>query len=95
MYTRIERSIEEVDSVYRRFYQDVPFVFVTDDNPDIKMVINTNKCVLHLEKHHDMLFIISVIDNLIKGAAGQAVQNMNLMFGLSETAGLQLKSSVY
>ena len=61
-------------------------------NIDLKQVVNTNKCLIHVEKHNQKLFIVSIIDNLLKGASGQAVQNMNLMFGLEETAGLKLKS---
>ena len=68
-----------------------PFVFVTDENPGVKQVVNTNKCVLYLEKHGGNLVMISVTDNLLKGASGQAVQNMNLMFGIDERTGLNLK----
>jgi len=66
--------------------------FVVDKNPDMKQVVNTNKAIVYLEKHGDKLLIVSMIDNLLKGASGQAVQNMNLMFGLDEKAGLGLKS---
>jgi N-acetyl-gamma-glutamyl-phosphate reductase len=59
---------------------------------DLKQVVNTNKCIIHLEKHDDNLLITSIIDNLTKGASGQAVQNLNLVFGLEETTGLKLKS---
>jgi len=62
-------------------------------NPNLKQVVNTNKCILHLEKHGDKAFIVSAIDNLVKGASGQAVQNMNLLSGLEEKTGLQLKPS--
>jgi len=95
MYTRTDRKLPDISLIYNNYYQKAPFVLMTDTNPDLKMVINTNKCLLHLEKHGDMLLILSVIDNLIKGAAGQAVQNMNLMFGLPETTGLQLKASAF
>jgi len=64
-------------------------------NPDLKQAVNTNKCLLHLEKRDNLLLIISVIDNLLKGAAGQAVHNMNLLFGLEETVGLRLKPSAF
>ena len=67
------------------------FTFVTNKNIDLKQVVNTNKCLLHLEKHGKKLLILSVIDNLLKGASGQAVQNMNIMFGLDEKTGLNLK----
>jgi N-acetyl-gamma-glutamyl-phosphate reductase len=66
-------------------------VFVSDKNPGMKQVVNTNKGVVYLEKHNHKLVIISITDNLIKGASGQAVQNMNLMFGLDEKSGLNLK----
>ncbi len=90
-YTKFEGSLEEANKLYREFYKGHPFVVLTDKNPSIKQVVNTNKAVLYLEKHKDKLMIISLTDNLIKGASGQAVQNMNLMFGLDETTGLNLK----
>lgn len=90
-YTKYDGSLEEANELYNRFYADHPFVFVVDKNPSLKQVVNTNKAVLYLEKHGNKLVIISVTDNLIKGASGQAVQNMNLMFGLDEKAGLKLK----
>ncbi len=90
-YTNFEGSIEEVIELYKSFYAEHPFVFVTDKNPALKQVVNTNKAVVYLEKHGNKLVIISLTDNLIKGASGQAVQNMNLMFGLNEKAGLNLK----
>ena len=89
------KSLSEIEEIYNNYYKSSPFVFITRTNPDIKQVVNTNKCLLYLEKHGETLLIISVIDNLIKGAAGQAVQNMNLMFGLDETSGLQLKASIF
>ena len=64
-------------------------------HPDLKQVINTNKCLIYLEKHDDKLLIVSMIDNLLKGASGQAVHNMNLLFGLEETVGLRLKPSAF
>ncbi|MGK7393813.1 MAG: N-acetyl-gamma-glutamyl-phosphate reductase [Candidatus Cyclobacteriaceae bacterium M3_2C_046] len=90
-YTNCDLSIDEANQLYRQFYQDHPFTLVTDQNPSLKQVINTNKCLLYLEKHQDQLLIVSLIDNLVKGASGQAVQNMNLMFGLPEQQGLRLK----
>ena len=90
-YTKFEGSIEEANELYKSFYAGHPFVFVTDKNPALKQIINTNKAVIYLEKHGNKLVIISLTDNLIKGASGQAVQNMNLMFGLNEKAGLNLK----
>ena len=89
--TKITAPLDDLFALYQDFYQQHPFVFVVDFNPDVKQVVNTNKALLHLVKEGEQLLIISVIDNLIKGAAGQAVQNMNLMFGFEETLGLQLK----
>lgn len=83
-----------IEKIYRDFYHDQPFVKVVK-SADIKQVSNTNKCFIQLIKHNNQLAIISVIDNLLKGASGQAVQNMNLMFGLSETEGLKLKANVF
>jgi len=95
MYTRTEKSDKELQQIFQNYYSESPFIILTDQNPDIKQVVNTNKCILHIEKHNDVCLIISIIDNLIKGAAGQAIQNMNLMFDLDETAGLQLKASYF
>ena len=91
-YTHSSISLEEAKKLYTDFYKDSAFTFVTDKNPDLKQVVNTNKGIVYLEKHGDKLLIVSMIDNLLKGASGQAVQNMNLMFGLDEKAGLGLKS---
>lgn len=90
-YIRFEKSIDEAKNIYTDYYHDHPFVFVSTVNPGMKQVVNTNKAVVYLEKHGNKLVIISLTDNLIKGASGQAVQNMNLMFGLEEKAGLNLK----
>ena len=95
VYTKVDQSLEDSRLLYRSFYQDAPFVHVSDKNPDLKQVVNTNKGILYLQQHEDTLLIISMIDNLLKGASGQAVQNMNLMFGLDEKAGLQLKASFF
>ena len=92
VYTQCTLSLDEAKALYKKFYQDAAFTFVVDKNPDMKQVVNTNKAIVYLEKHGDKLLIISMIDNLLKGASGQAVQNMNLMFGLEEKAGLGLKS---
>jgi len=91
-YTQCSLSITEAKDLYKSFYKDAAFTFVTDKNPDMKQVVNTNKGIVYLEKHGDKLLIVSMIDNLLKGASGQAVQNMNLMFGLDEKMGLGLKS---
>jgi N-acetyl-gamma-glutamyl-phosphate reductase len=93
MYTESDLTLEEAQSIYEEYYSEHPFTHVSRKNIDLKQVVNTNKCLVHLEKHGDKLFIISIIDNLLKGASGQAVQNMNLMFGLEETAGLRLKAA--
>lgn len=92
-YMKTEMPENEAIRLYGDYYVDAPFVNVIDMNPDLKMVTNTNKCVVNVKKYGDRLHIISVIDNLVKGASGQAVQNMNLMFGLPETAGLNLKGN--
>ncbi|HBL76935.1 MAG: N-acetyl-gamma-glutamyl-phosphate reductase [Bacteroidetes bacterium GWF2_42_66] len=90
-YTEYHGTLEKAIVLYQKYYNAHPFVFVTDENPDVKQVVNTNKAFLYLEKHGDKLMILSVTDNLLKGASGQAVQNMNLMFGIDETEGLKLK----
>ncbi|MBP3270324.1 MAG: N-acetyl-gamma-glutamyl-phosphate reductase [Bacteroidales bacterium] len=84
---------EAAVQIYKDYYKDEPFVHVIDSNPDMKIVVNTNKCVLNVRKHGRKLHVISVIDNLVKGASGQAVQNMNLIFGLPEDTGLHLKAT--
>lgn len=89
------KSLEEIKKLYKEFYAGQAFTFVSDDTVDLKQVVNTNKCVIGLEKEGDKLVVHSVIDNLLKGASGHAVQNMNLMFGLEETTGLKLKSIVF
>jgi len=94
-YLNSDLSIEEAYSLYEAYYESHPFTHVSRNNIDLKQVTNTNKCLLHLVKHEDKLLIISMTDNLIKGASGQALQNMNLMFGLKEQTGLNLKSSVF
>lgn len=94
-YLNYSGTLEDAEKLFIDFYKDSPFVVVTDQNPDLKQVVNTNKCVLHLEKHGNKLLILSCIDNLVKGASGQAVHNMNLIFGLEETEGLKLKASAF
>ena len=92
-YTRCSLSLDEANALYQDYYKDAAFTFLTDKNPDLKQVVNTNKAIVYLEKHGDKLLVVSMIDNLLKGASGQAVQNMNLMFGLEEKAGLGLKAA--
>jgi N-acetyl-gamma-glutamyl-phosphate reductase len=93
IYFNCEVSEEEAVKLYQDYYADEKFVCVVNENPDMKMVVNTNKCVLFVKKYGSKLHVISVIDNLVKGASGQAVQNMNLMFNLPEDTGLWLKAS--
>jgi len=88
-------ELEEIRKIYDEFYEDHSFTFVVDKMPDLKDVVNTNKCLIHLIKEDGKLLIISVIDNLLKGASGQAVHNMNLLFGLQEKTGLNLKPSAF
>jgi N-acetyl-gamma-glutamyl-phosphate reductase len=95
LYTQVDLPLDQSLKLYRSFYEDSPFVHVTENNPHLKQVVNTNKGIIYLERHGDTLLVISMIDNLLKGASGQAVQNMNLMFGLEEAAGLQLKASSF
>lgn len=92
IYIDSELTEKEAYMLYETYYASHPFTHVSTINIDLKQVVNTNKCIIHLEKHGGKLFIISIVDNLLKGASGQAVQNMNLMVGLDETAGLKLKS---
>lgn len=91
-YTKFAGSLEEAVVLYENFYLEHPFTHVTTSEIDLKQVVNTNKCFVQLQKNGDNLLITSIIDNLTKGASGQAVQNMNLAFGLGETAGLKLKT---
>lgn len=88
-------ELSMIRQLYDQYYSDHNFTFVTDKMPDLKDVVNTNKCLLHLIKEGDKLLIVSVIDNLLKGASGQAVHNMNLLFGLDERVGLKLKPSAF
>ncbi|MGC8750506.1 N-acetyl-gamma-glutamyl-phosphate reductase [Hydrotalea sp.] len=87
--------LNELKEMYQQYYKDAAFTHVSNSMIDLKQVVNTNKCLLHLEKQGNKLVIHSALDNLLKGASGQAVQNMNLMFGLPEAAGLQLKASAF
>lgn len=89
---------EDVETLYRRyetFYNDHPFTHVSREGLFLKQVVNTNQCIIHLEKVDNKLVVHSAIDNLLKGASGQAVQNMNLLFGLDETTGLRLKANFF
>ncbi|GAB5564158.1 MAG: N-acetyl-gamma-glutamyl-phosphate reductase [Winogradskyella sp.] len=95
VYTKFDDDLDTAKTIYRTFYEDAPFTVLSDDAIHLKQVVNTNKCILHLHKHNNTLLITGIIDNLLKGASGQAVQNMNLMFGLKETTGLQLKATYF
>lgn len=95
MYTSCDVSESDVRALFEEYYKDHPFVVVTEDSPDMKRVVNTNKACVWVTTHRGKVLTVSVIDNLLKGASGQAVQNMNLMGGFSETAGLELKSIAF
>ena len=95
VYTDCDLCEEEAAALYRDYYSGAAFTFVSPAPVDLKQVVNTNKCVLHVEKHGGKLVATSVIDNLLKGASGQAVQNMNLICGLPEDCGLRLKASAF
>ncbi|SHO73126.1 N-acetyl-gamma-glutamyl-phosphate reductase [Flavobacterium cucumis] len=88
-------NLQEIQSLYEDFYRNNPFVFLSKTNIDLKQVVNTNKCLLFIEKDENHVVVHSVIDNLLKGASGQAIQNMNLMFGWEATLGLKLKASAF
>ncbi|TAI48006.1 N-acetyl-gamma-glutamyl-phosphate reductase [Flagellimonas allohymeniacidonis] len=94
-YTKFEGALEEAQSLYGDFYSNAVFTHVSGDPIHLKQVVNTNNCHIHLHKHEDVLLITSAIDNLLKGASGQAIQNMNLIFGFDEKEGLQLKAGVF
>lgn len=93
IYLDMPVSVDQLRNLYEDYYADHSFTFIVDRRPDLKDVVNTNKCLIHLEKIGNRLLITTVIDNILKGAAGQAVHNMNLIFGLHERVGLALKSS--
>lgn len=94
-YTRFTGSEEDARMLYLDYYDKAPFTFVSDQQIFLKQVVNTNKCLIHLEKHKDILLVTSAIDNLLKGASGQAIENMNLMFGLDQKLGLDLKANFF
>ena len=94
-YTKFEGSEAEAIQLYKDFYADAAFTQIAKEPIHLKHVVNTNQCHIHLHKHEDTLLITSAIDNLLKGASGQAVQNMNLVFGFEESTGLKLKAGVY
>lgn len=94
-YTESDLSKEEALQLYQEYYKEAAMTFVTDRPLSLKEVVNTSKCLISIEKHGKQLLVTSIIDNLLKGASGQAVQNMNLLFGLEENMGLQLKGSTF
>lgn len=93
LYTKSDKTITELYEIYSDYYQSEPFVTVTQTDINLKQVVQTNKCIISIKKHGDYVLLTSIIDNLSKGASGQAIENMNLMFGLEETMGLKLKPS--
>ncbi len=95
--THLDSSLsqEEAVALYKDFYKDAPFTVVSDSPVDLKQAVNTNKAIVHVEKHGDKLLITCAEDNLLKGASGQAVQNLNIMLGIDERTGLRLKSSAF
>lgn len=92
---KTDKPLEDIVKGYKDFYKDAPFTHYVDKALDLKQVVNTNKCLIHVDKIDDKLLITSCIDNLLKGAVGQAVQNMNIMFGIDQTTGLKLKSIAF
>ena len=93
IYTKFEDSITAAQKMYEDFYKESPFTYISDAPIALKQVVNTNKCLIHLEKKQGYLLIYSALDNLLKGASGQAVENMNLMSGFPQKEGLHLKGS--
>ena len=94
-YTEYDGTLEEAIDLYKDFYADAQFTQVAEEPIHLKQIVNTNQCHIHLHKHENTLLITSAIDNLLKGASGQAVQNMNLIFGFEEGTGLNLKAGVF
>ncbi|WP_282075157.1 N-acetyl-gamma-glutamyl-phosphate reductase [Maribacter aquivivus] len=94
-YTKFDGDLSEAKILYQHFYKDAVFTQISDEPINLKQVVNTNQCHIHLHKHDDLLLVTSAIDNLLKGASGQAVQNMNLILGLEENLGLNLKAGVF
>jgi N-acetyl-gamma-glutamyl-phosphate reductase len=95
VYTTCELLIPEVQKLYSDYYHEAPFTIVSGKEIHLKQVVNTNKCLVHVAKHDDQVLITTALDNLLKGASGQAIQNMNLLFGFEETAGLGIKASFF
>ena len=95
MYIDSELEEYKAKKLFTDFYANEPFVHISNNSLDLKRVVNTNKCIISVQKIGDKIYINSIIDNLLKGASGQAVQNMNILFGLDERTGLELKSSYF
>lgn len=95
LYLEINEDLEHIKGLYKAFYKNAAFTVISENEIHLKQVVNTNKCLLHLTKHNNKLLITSAIDNLLKGASGQAIQNMNLMFGFEEHEGLKLKANYF
>jgi N-acetyl-gamma-glutamyl-phosphate reductase len=93
IYTETYLNEAEALKLYQDYYTDHPFTHVTNKDIDLKQIVNTNKCFIQVKVYDNKVFVISIMDNLLKGASGQAVQNMNIMFGLDERAGLRLKAT--
>lgn len=94
-YTKFDGSVDQAKDLYKEYYRQAAFTLVSDEPLHLKQVVNTNNCFLHIHKYQDKLLITSVIDNLLKGASGQAIENMNLMLGFFEDEGLQLKANYF
>lgn len=94
-YTHFDGSLDNAKELYAEFYKEAAFTFMVDEEVHLKQIVNTNKCLLRLQKFGNKLLITSILDNLLKGASGQAVQNMNLMFGFEEETGLRLKANYF
>ena len=92
---KCSKSLDEIYKIYRAFYKGHPFIKISDESIFLKQSVNTNNCFIHIEKEEDNLVVHSTIDNLLKGASGQAIQNMNLMYGFDETEGLKLKANYF
>ena len=95
IYLKFDKNLEEAFKLFENYFEDAVFTHISKSPIHLKQVVNTNNCFIHLEKYNDRLFITSVIDNLLKGASGQAIQNMNLLFGFNQVEGLQLKATSF
>ena len=95
IYMKFDDEIENIKSIYKDFYESHPFTFLSKNDINLKEVINTNNCHVNIECHESIIHVTTVIDNLLKGASGQAVQNLNIIFGYEESLGLNFKGSIY